>query len=385
MKNGLCALAINEDCLYLPTVKEAAARGRDLFAQFLGSDGISLGVMSPQMLRSPCEVHGSTSISEFRAAVRWMLIDEAHVVGEESGTFKEPYGAILPVRAPLPSGTVWAVVTGTATPARALAIIAALGFQHGRYVSAGYTIDRPNIKYIPRFFEHPTSGFEFLDLSFVVPFGVKSPQEIPSTLIFAKTIQMWYRIMQFLDSLIPSTVPHRLGIIKLYNVLMPLDYRREFITDSRQDIPTLSRVIIAHVGDLGDSPEIRKQQMGHPSWVKNAPASEIRTKQDHADLLRREQLPVITYKFFNPTPLCCPRGADLKYNGEPFILHPGSGVRYAPEPEQSRDLGMVARWVNHFKEIEQGKKAKLTTIRADGTYQELDATLKKSPTNILLQ
>ncbi|KAJ6614240.1 hypothetical protein B0H10DRAFT_1950878 [Mycena sp. CBHHK59/15] len=190
-----------------------------------------------------------------------MLIDEAHVVDEESGTFKEPYGAILPMCAPLPSSTIWAAVTGTATPARALAIGTAWGFNVG-------DIRQGSLLHVGIVTDTCTYG---------------------------------------------------------------------------TDIPMLSRVIIAHVGDLGGSPEIRKQQMGHPSWVKNAPASEIRTKQDHTNLLRREQLPVITHKFFNPMPLCCLRSADLKYNGEPFILHPGSGVLYAPEPEQSRDLGMVAR------------------------------------------
>lgn len=409
-KYGLRALAINED-----SVREASLHQRDLFAEFAGGDGISVGVMSPQMLRSP-RISKLLKIPDFKLAVRWMLIDEVHVIDEESGTFRESYKAILPMRSLLPSNTIWAGVTGTATPSRALAIAKALGFQNEQYVNARYSVDRPNIKYIPRFFEYPTSGFEFLDLSFVIPYGMKAPQEIPSTLIFAKTIQLGYRILQYLDSLIPLNVSNRLGIIKLYNALMPLDYRREFIVDIGEgsllrvgvvtdtctygtDIPTLTRVIIAHVGELGDSPEVRKQQMGRPgrdgkpavaivyapAWVRDVPAAEITTKQERTDLQRREQLPAVTRDFFNPTLQCCSRGADLKYNGETFVRHPNCCVLHDPEPEQSTDLAMVKRWAQHFKELEKGGEEKAAKIRSDGTYRPLDTRLKASFRNIVLR
>jgi superfamily II DNA helicase RecQ len=158
-KNGLRALAINED-----SVREAGLQKRDLFAEFAGGDGISVGVMSPQMLRSS-RVNKLLSNQTFKSAVRWMLIDEAHVIDEASGTFKEPYKAILHLRPHLPSHTVWAAVTATATPVRAFAIAAALGFRSSQYVNARYSTDRPNIKYIPRFFAHAISGFQFFDLA----------------------------------------------------------------------------------------------------------------------------------------------------------------------------------------------------------------------------
>ncbi|KAJ7215743.1 P-loop containing nucleoside triphosphate hydrolase protein, partial [Mycena rebaudengoi] len=408
-RNGLRALAINED-----SVREAGLQKRDLFAEFAGGDGISVGVMSPQMLRSS-RVNKLLSNQTFKSAVRWMLIDEAHVIDEASGTFKEPYKAILHLRPRLPSHTVWAAVTATATPVRAFAIAAALGFRSSQYVNVRYSTDRPNIKYIPRFFAHAISGFQFFDFSFVVPFDMLSAQEILLTLIFVKTIQAGYRLMQFLDTLISHKIPNRLGIIKLYNSLMPLDYRREFIADITEgqtlrigivtgtctygtDIPTLQRVIIAHftADSLADGPEIQKQQMGRPgrdgksalaivyapAWVQEVPASEIVKKQALADLERRQKLPAVTREFFNPTPECCSRAADLKYNGEPFVLRPGCCSLHEPEPE-CRDLDMVATWIHHFKLVQEGKKTK--TIRADGTYRPLDTRLKGSLKNILVQ
>ncbi|KAJ6463097.1 P-loop containing nucleoside triphosphate hydrolase protein [Mycena vulgaris] len=412
-KYGLRALAINED-----SVREAATRDkRDLFAEFSGGAGISVGVMSPQMLQGR-RMGKLLNDPKFKSLVRWMLIDEAHVLNEESGTSREPYRSILHMRPRLPTTTVWAAVTGTATPKAALSLASGLGFRSGKYVNARYSIDRPNVKYIPRFFEHPTSGFEFMDLSFVVPLEMMSPLEITLTLIFAKTIRLGFMIMQFLDSLIPSTIPHRLQIIKLYNALMPVDYRRAFIADINEghtlrvgivtdtctygtDIPTLARVIIVHIGDsLGDSPEVRKQQMGRPgrngdpataivyapAWVRDVPLSESTTKQGLADIERRKQLPAITLQFFNPTLDCCSRGADLQYNGEKFVRRPECCSLHDPDPEESRDLGMVTKWVEFFKLREQEATAeKVKTLRSDGTYPALDTVMKVSLMKILVR
>ncbi|KAJ7855693.1 P-loop containing nucleoside triphosphate hydrolase protein, partial [Mycena leptocephala] len=422
-KYGLKAIAINED-----SVREAyTCDGRDLFAEFAGGNSISVGVMSPQMLQGR-RIGKLLNNPKFKVLVRWMLIDEAHVLDEDSGTFREPYRSILHMRPNymrprVPSNTVWGATTGTATPSAALRIAAALGFRTGQYVNTRYTIDRPNIKYIPRFFQHPTSGFEFMDLSFFVPFEMKFIHDILLTLIFVKTIKAGYDLMQFLDSLIPTTIPNRLKIIKLYNSLMPVNYRRKFIADINDmhrfngpvlrigivtdtctygtDIPKLGRVIIAHIGDsMGDSPEVRKQQMGRPgrdgnpavaivyapAWVRDVPESEVTTKQGLLDLERRRQLLVVPQQFFNPTVECCARKADLKYNDEEFVLRPDCCSLHNPEPEESRDLTMVAKWVEFFKLREQETSAtKPKTVRSDGTYPPLDTVLKASLARILKQ
>ncbi|KAJ7867729.1 P-loop containing nucleoside triphosphate hydrolase protein [Mycena olivaceomarginata] len=352
-KYGLRAIAINED-----SVGEAATREkRDLFAEWAGGDDISVGVMSPQMLQGH-RMGKLLNDPKIKRLVRWMLIDEAHVLDEESGTFREPYRGILHMRPRLPSSTVWAGVTGTATVTAALHIAAGLGFRPGQYVNARYTIDRHNVKIIPRFLEHPTSGFEFMDLSFIIPPDMKFAHDIILTLIFLKTIKSGYELMY---------------------------------------IPALARVVIVHLGDsINDPPEVRKQQMGRPghdgspataivyapAWVRQIPESQIMTKQGFADLERRRQLPDVTLQTFNATVDCCPREVDLKYNSEEFVRRPDCCSLHDPEPEQSRDLAMVAEWVKRYKELDQTAKAK--TIRSDGTYTALDTVLKQSLTRIIL-
>jgi hypothetical protein len=353
---------------------------------------------------------------KIKCLVRWMLIDEAHVLDEESGTFRKPYRNILHMRPRLPSSTVWAGVTRTATVTAALRIAAGLGFRSGQYVNARYTVDRPNVKIIPRFLEYPTSGFQFMDLSFIIPPGMIFVRDIVLTLIFVKTIKSGYELMQFLDSLIPEWVPDRLKIIKLYNSLMPVDYRRKFIADINDgsilcigivtdtctystDIPALARVVILHLGDsINDSPESRKQQMGRPgcdgnpavaivyapAWVQDVPEAQITTKQGLVDLERRQQLPVVTQQFFNQTSNLCAREADLKYNGEEFVLRPGCCSLHDPEPE-SRDPAMVADWAQHFKQWDQLNAPKVKTVRSDGMYAALDNVLKQSLARILVQ
>ncbi|KAF7366580.1 Nucleoside triphosphate hydrolase protein [Mycena sanguinolenta] len=352
-------------------------------------------------------MHKLLSDAKIKSLVRWMLIDEAHVLDDESGTFREPYRGILHTRPRLPSSTVWGAVTGTATVSAAFRIAAGLGFRPGQYVNARYTVDRPNVKIIPRFLQHPTSGFEFLDVSFIVPPDMTCAHDIILTLVFLKTIKLGNQLMQFLDSLIPEWVPDRLKIIKLYNSLMPVDYRRQFIADINDgsvlrvgivtdtctygtDIPALAHVIILYLGDsISDSPESRKQQMGRagrdgnpavaivyaPAWVRDIPESQITTKQGWTDL-ERQQLPPVTRQFFNPTPDLCARGADLKYNGEDFILRPQCCSLHDPEPEQSSDLAVVAEWVKRFKQREQNNTSKAKTIRSDGTYPPLDTVFK---------
>ncbi|KAJ6609791.1 hypothetical protein B0H10DRAFT_2225591 [Mycena sp. CBHHK59/15] len=392
-KYGLRAIAINED-----SVREAATREkRDLSEELAGGDGISVGIMSPQMLQGP-RMGKLLNEAKTKCVVRWMLVDEAHVLDEESGTFREPHRGILHMRPRLPSSTVWAAVSGTATISAALRIAAGLGFRPGQYVNARYTIDRPNVKIIPRFLEYPTSSFEFMDLSFIIPPDMKFTRDIVLTLICVKTIKSGYELMQFLDSLIPEWVPDRLKIIKLYNSLMPVDYRRKFIADINDgsvlcvgivtdtctygtDIPALARVGILHLGDsINDSPESRMQQMGRPgrdgnpavaivyapAWVRDVPESQITIKQGLTDLELRQQLPAVTQQFFNQTPDLCARGADLKYNGEEFILRPGCCSLHDPEPE-SCDLAMVAEWAQRFKQRDQLNAPKAKTIRSDGT------------------
>jgi superfamily II DNA helicase RecQ len=109
--------------------------GRDLFAELAGGTGIRVGVMSPQMLQG-LRLSKYIKNIKYKHLVRWLLIDEGHLVDEESRTFLMVYRSITNMRARLLSTTVWAAVTGSATPERAQAIAKYLGFKPGHYVNA---------------------------------------------------------------------------------------------------------------------------------------------------------------------------------------------------------------------------------------------------------
>ncbi|KAF5319778.1 hypothetical protein D9611_012842 [Ephemerocybe angulata] len=362
---GLGAVAVTED-----TIREAEALGVDLF-KVLSVDGLRLAIMSPQMLRGE-RFNAWIRSTRIRESIRWMLIDEAHLVLEESSPFRTPYTNIALMRSRLPSSTVWCAVTGSVTPVNAPAAAILLGFRPGLYVDARYRLDRPHIKYIPRILQHSTSGGEFLDLASTVPLSLTSAQQITTTLIFTETIATSHAVMRFLDSLIPSSVPNHSQIIKLYNSLMPLEYRQKFIRDITSgetlrigvvtdsltyglDIPNLARVMLF---DLCTSPEIMKQKMGRcgrdgrpavaityaPAWVQEILGHEIQTQKEKDEARRRAALHPMIQKWFNPTLHQCPRLTDNQYYGDDFEQPDNCCVVCSPDPEQDADRAVIEKW-----------------------------------------
>ncbi|KAF7789319.1 hypothetical protein EIP86_000263 [Pleurotus ostreatoroseus] len=154
---GLRALAINED-----TVRSAYYENWALFNELADGKDVRVGVMSPQMLQSERMVK-LLGNSKFKKSTRWILIDEAHLADEQSGTWRVSYKLLQTLNARLLPSTVWCAVTGTATPKRAVKIVSSLGLQSGSYVNARYSVDRHNVKYILLFFKNAVSGYEFLD------------------------------------------------------------------------------------------------------------------------------------------------------------------------------------------------------------------------------
>ncbi|KAJ7855954.1 hypothetical protein B0H14DRAFT_2168450, partial [Mycena olivaceomarginata] len=153
------------------------------------------------------------------------------------------------------------------------------------------SMHRPNIKYIPRFYEHPTTGTEHLDLAFVVPKGIQSALDIILTDIFAKTIERGFSIMDYLDKLIPSTVPNAGHLIKLYNGLMTGSYQRKLkadfasgkvwvimVTDTAAygfDVPNVRRVVTTDLDEMeqkfgwaGRDGQPAEAIAFAPSWVR---------------------------------------------------------------------------------------------------------------------
>ncbi|KAK7025402.1 hypothetical protein VNI00_016039 [Paramarasmius palmivorus] len=409
-KYGIRALALTED-----TVRNAALESprRDLFVELATGEDVRLAVMTPQMLFGT-RMKKLLDEPKFKTLIRWMLIDEADLAEEKEGPFGGPYRALSAMRHTLPSRTVWAAVTGSATPSQSESLAKVYGFC-GDYVNARYNLDRPNIKYVPRFFQHAYSGNTFLDLSFLIPFTVNSPHDIKQTIIYAPTIKVGYAVMIFLDRLLPATFPNRLKVNKLYNSLMPDDYRTEFEADFldgrhlRIGIVTdtltygfdarVHRILILDLPPLA-SPQKEKQRVGRagrddlpsvaytyaPPWVKipDAPVTSTSAAQAKEDARRREHLPSATLQWYNPTAEMCTRAADMSFfsPGLPYTCdfeHPNCSY-HAREIDHHEDLDMVNTWAGHFKDLDQSRTPR---VQSDRMFKPLDTKLKASLTALL--
>ncbi|KAJ7853851.1 hypothetical protein B0H14DRAFT_3653243 [Mycena olivaceomarginata] len=281
-----------------------------------------------------------------KCLVCWMLVDEAHVLDEESETFRKPYRGILHMRPCLPSGTVWAAATGTATISAAFRIAVGLGFRSGQY----FLTCSPSLE------EHILRHSQLAALK-----------------------QFCARNVGFL-ALIPNYL--RKFIADIDGSVLHV----RIVTDTctyGTDIPALARVEATN-GTPGRDGNPAVAIVYAPAWVRDLPESQITTKHGLADLERRQQLPAVTQQFFNQTPDLCARGADLKYNGKESVLRPSCCFLYDPEPE-SHDLAMVSERGQHFKQRDQLNAPKEKTIRSDGKYPALDSVLKQSLAIILVQ
>ncbi|KAJ7069167.1 hypothetical protein C8F01DRAFT_1077795 [Mycena amicta] len=177
---GLHALAVNED-----TIREAALEKRDLWAELLNSKGVRVAVMTPQMVLGK-KMQQLPNSRAFVASIRWVSIDEAQLINQLDGVFARWYLRLSCLRVKLNPSTVWAAVTATAAEKHVASMAKKLGFKAGAFEYAPYSVDRPNIKYIPRFLSHPYTGDAHLDLSFVILKNMSAPEDIPSTVILAK-------------------------------------------------------------------------------------------------------------------------------------------------------------------------------------------------------
>ncbi|KAJ7320908.1 P-loop containing nucleoside triphosphate hydrolase protein [Mycena albidolilacea] len=405
-RRGLRALAINQD-----TVRDAALAGRDLFKELAERDDVRMGVMTPKMLLEK-DMTALLRKPAFARLVRWVSVDEAHLVKQE-GVFQEGYRSLLLLRIRLASDATWCAATATATPAEALSIARDLGFHPGKYVNARYSVDRPNLTYIPRFYQHPTSQKRFLDLSFIVPIDMVEAADIAPSIVFANFISRGDELLIFLDTLIPGHIPRRDELIKTYNSLGSHEYRTRLkedfqsgkvrvliVTDTAAygfDVPGIRRVILTDAAQTSTFSHF-EQQLGRagrdgepaevisfvPTWVREpAPgADENQTVKAKADAERRAALPPSLRRWHNPTPPCCPRCVSMEHNGEPYIPCGRGCCGPIHDPERSNaDLAMVKRWEAYFL-------AKQTTdvaprLRSNCTFRALEKPMKDSLMHML--
>ncbi|KAJ7451710.1 P-loop containing nucleoside triphosphate hydrolase protein [Mycena galericulata] len=403
-RRGLRALAINQD-----TVRDARLSGRDLFKELAEGEDVRMGVMTPSMLNGP-EMTALLRKPEFVNQVRWMSIDEAQLV-EQEGIFQNGYRSLLRLRVRLNSATIWAAATATATPSGAITQAMGLGFAPGRYTNARYSVDRPNLRYIPRIYQHPSSGIEFLDFSFVIPFDLHDASDIVLTIIFADFIKRGHAIMKYLDNLIPSKIPGRDKLIQTYNSLMPYECRQKLIEDFKSgkirvmivtdtatygfDVPNIRRAILT---DLPNSFSDHEQKLGRAGrdglpadvyafalpWIlEPSPGVNTTSAKYINDAERRDKTPKPLRRWFNPTPEMCSRGASMEHNGEVFVHRAGCCVPIHDADGGAADLAEVARWEQFFLERQAATAA--PRLRSDGTFRALEKPMKESLTQMLDQ
>ncbi|KAK7046096.1 hypothetical protein VNI00_007097 [Paramarasmius palmivorus] len=405
---GIRALAINEDSVRAASLETPR---RDLFHEIVTGNDVRLAVMSPQMLRG-ARMTQLLQDGAFKKRIRYMIIDEADLALDPSSVFAAPYKSLSPMRDTLSSETVWLAATGSATPSQSHVLAKLYGFKAGHYVHAVYSLDRPNIKYITRFLQHSYTTGTFLDLAFLVPFGVKSLDEIPQTLVFAETIAVGEALMKYLDELVAVTIPNAGKATRLFNSLLPqeerIKYKKEFedgvirvgiVTDTLTygfDI-ACNRIVVLDIPPLA-FPNKLKQQIGRagrkglyseaiiyaPPWVRQPkdPPSEPLSKQAKDDAQRREALPAITRQWYNPTAERCSRAAEMGYFSPDHgfqcdFEHPMCSF-HAKEDDTCNDFIQVEKWAEYA-----AKQANTVTPvprlpRADGTIKALDKRLKVS-------
>ncbi|KAK7059355.1 P-loop containing nucleoside triphosphate hydrolase protein [Favolaschia claudopus] len=401
-RRGLRALAINQD-----TVRNTRLTGRDLFKELEAGDDIRIAVMTPAMLNE-ADMKALLRRPSFINSVRWLSIDEAHLVGHD-GIFQSGYISLLNMRVRLNSSVIWAAATATATPVEALSMAAALGFHPNKYINARYSVDRPNLKFIPRILQHPTSNGQFLDYSFIIPFDLVDIKQIPETIVFADYIKRGNELEEFLDGLLPPSLPNRDKIIRTYNSLLPFEERQQLIEDFKAghvrvlivtdtatygfDVPNIRLAVLT---DLPTSKADKDQKLGRagrdglpavvvafaPSWLVEPPDGVDPTNPKHlAELERRKKLPPAVVQWYNPTAEKCCRAVTMQHDGEAFIPRPGCCVPICEPDGFAAYLAETAKWVQFFDAKQQ--TAAEPRIRSDGTFYALEKPMKESMEQML--
>ncbi|KAH9855447.1 P-loop containing nucleoside triphosphate hydrolase protein [Lenzites betulinus] len=362
---GLRALAITQ-----LTVRKASYKRRDLVAELRAGRDVRVAVITSETF------HTVISSGKKRTQVRWFMVDEVQLANKnDPNPWMVVYNLILDMRSSLGSDVLWAVFTGSATVAETAQISRSLGFQPGSFVNARYSLDRRNIKYIPKFLQHPVSGSQFLDLSFLIPTSVTVVSDIPSTLIFCESMELGHQIIGFLDSLLPAHLPGGDRLIMPCNELvMDSDYQEPETFKRNMDSGSIRIAVVSDLGTYGldvlasrvvtlsvnEIPPYNEllQQWGRaarggapglvyafaPAWARVLPPGEVVTTQQKADEARRANLPPVVLQFFNASASRCPREVHLAHNSEPFDRPTPCCSLHDPAPEEAADRATVARW-----------------------------------------
>ncbi|KAL1728139.1 P-loop containing nucleoside triphosphate hydrolase protein [Schizophyllum commune] len=401
-KYGLRSLAINED-----SIRENPTR--DLLRELEEGADIRVATISPQML-----LGGMTKLLDKRSflkKVRWMLIDEAHLVDDYT-VFGEHYRNLSTMRAVLGSDTVWAAVSGSVPKERRAFTAVSLGFRPGSFVDALYSQDVPHVKHICRFFRHSTTQGTFHDLSWLIPRSAKTVADIPQAIVFVNSItQDGLQLERYLDHLLRILFPNdnsRLLAVRPYNSLLRYTERelwaRDFANGTiRIGVVTESLtfgldLIVPTVVDLGLCADMSrmKQRRGRagrrgegrfihysPAWVEEIDEALITTATARENKRKRSELDPTILAYCNPTMERCARAVDLKHYGDPQPSGPSACLCEIHQPgDDAKDFALVQEWLDYFeKDIKNSAPA---IPRSDGTFKPISSARLKRKLAALL-
>lgn len=327
----------------------------------------------------------------FRQHLSLVFVDECHLVDEQGSDFRPCYKLIGLLRSRIPTSIPWVAVSATLPPGKCFdAVMESLGFHINHYIHHTLPIDNHHICYIPKILQYPVSGTSFLDLAWLIPPSTVYPYDITKTLIFCETIELGRRVYSFLHHLLPQPLRGNREILLPYHSLLSKPGRTSVMENFRSgltrivigtdcftwgvDVPDIRNVVVF---GLPSSFSKLVQQIGRAGrdggqayaityaaqWVRDIPGGLQKvTKQELANLKRRESMCPVLRCWFNTSPSSCPRIVFCNHFGEhPSQLENCCVHHYkalpTTEPTESR--------VQQFSPPHN----KALSIRSDGTYQ----------------
>ena len=383
---GLPGIAINED-----TLREAASETppRSLFEEVLAGKW-AVVIVSPEMLTTPGFNQVLTDRS-FQQHLCLIFIDECHLVEEQGYDFRPCYKSIGLLRSRVPTHIPWVAVSATLPPGKTFDIVMdSLGFQANHYIHHTLPIDNTHICYIPKFLDYPTSSTTFLDLAWLIPPSAVSPEDIPKTLIFCEKIELGSRVHTFLQHLLPESLHRNREAILPYHSLLSRPGRTQAMQNFQLgttriiigtdcftwgvDVPDIRYVVVF---GLPSSFSKLVQQIGRAGrdgnqayaityvaqWVKDIPEDlQKHTKQEIANLKRRETICPALRAWFNASSTFCPRMVFCDHFGEP-TYHPENCCIYHHKisPNTQPTISLIQQF--------SSSHTKPPTVHSDRTYK----------------
>ncbi|THV02115.1 P-loop containing nucleoside triphosphate hydrolase protein, partial [Dendrothele bispora CBS 962.96] len=190
-------------------------------------------VISPEMMLSQKFIKNVLKNEELAHRILSIIIDEAHVISHWGTGFRKKYGELGILRALLPKGIPFVVLSATLPPRVRQDVLTKLHFSRDEsdYININLGNDRPNVSLVVRAMQHPMNTYQ--DLDFVIPQKVQKTNEIKKTFIYADNISTGVEIAAHLESLLPDTLQYT-GLIRPYNAAYSQKYRKAAMKQFRE-------------------------------------------------------------------------------------------------------------------------------------------------------